>query len=325
MNDASAPSPVTYADIAAAAERLEGVAHRTPVATSSQFDALAGCEAYFKCENLQRMGAFKFRGAYNALCVLDPAQRTRGVVAFSSGNHAQAVALAGRLLGVKATIVMPADAPAVKVAATRGYGAEVVLYDRARGESREAVADRIARESGAAVVPPFDHAAVIAGQGTAAKELIEDVGPLDYLFVCCGGAGLLSGCAIAAGHLSPGTRVVGVEPAAGDDAARSLRTRSLVSIDVPQTIADGARTQSLGALTFPLVLRHVHDIVTVSDDDLVAAMRFLWERMKLVVEPTGALATAAVMKGVVDVRDKRVGIILSGGNVDLQAAAALFA
>jgi threonine dehydratase len=325
MNDATAATPVTYADVEAAAARLEGVAHRTPVATSSQFDALTGCEAYFKCENLQRMGAFKFRGAYNALSLLEPDQRGKGVVAFSSGNHAQAVALAGRLLGIKTTIVMPADAPAVKMAATRGYGAEVVLYDRARGENRETVADRIAKDSGAAVIPPFDHAAVIAGQGTAAKELVEDVGPLDYLFVCTGGAGLLSGCAIAASHLSPGIRVVGVEPAAGDDAARSLHTRKLVSIDVPQTIADGARTQSLGALTFPLVLRHVHDIVTVTDDELVEAMRFLWERMKLVVEPTGALATAAVMKGSIDVRDKRVGIILSGGNVDLKAIAALFA
>jgi threonine dehydratase len=326
MNDAAIAVPaVTYADIEAAARRLEGVAHRTPVATSSTFDALTGSEAYFKCENFQRMGAFKFRGAYNALAQLDGEQRRRGVVAFSSGNHAQAVALAGRLLSIPATIVMPADAPAVKVAATRGYGAEVALYDRARGESREQLAERIAREKGAAVVPPFDHAHVIAGQGTAAKELIEDVGPLDYLFVCCGGAGLLSGCAIAANHLSPGTKVIGVEPAAGDDAARSFRTKKLVHIEVPQTIADGARTQSLGAITFPLVLRHVSDIVTVSDAELVAAMRFLWERMKLVVEPTGALATAAVLQGAIDVRDRRVGIILSGGNVDLKAVAALFA
>jgi threonine dehydratase len=325
MNDAPAAASVTYADVEAAAARLEGVAHRTPVATSSQFDALAGCEAYFKCENLQRMGAFKFRGAYNALSLLDAGERSRGVVAFSSGNHAQAVALAGQLLSIRTTIVMPADAPAVKVAATRGYGAEVVLYDRAKGEDREQVAARISSERGAAVVPPFDHPAVIAGQGTAAMELIQDVGPLDYLFVCCGGAGLLSGCAIAANHLSPGIKVVGVEPAAGDDAARSLRTRTLVKIDVPQTIADGARTQSLGGHTFPLVLRHVHDIVTVTDAQLVEAMRFLWERMKLVVEPTGALATAAVLKGVLDVRSRRVGIILSGGNVDLKAIAALFA
>jgi len=326
MNDAAtAAAPVTYADVEAAARRLEGVAHRTPVATSSTFDALAGCEAYFKCENFQRMGAFKFRGAYNALSQLEGEQRKRGVVAFSSGNHAQAVALAGRLLSIPTTIVMPADAPAVKVAATRGYGAEVALYDRARGESREQLAERIAREKGAAVVPPFDHPHVIAGQGTAAKELLEDVGPLDYLFVCCGGAGLLSGCAIAANHLSPGTKVIGVEPAAGDDAARSFRSRQLVHIDVPQTIADGARTQALGKLTFPLVLRHVNDIITVTDAELVSAMRFLWERMKLVVEPTGALATAGVLKGAIDVRDRRVGIIISGGNVDLKAVAALFA
>ncbi len=325
MNDAAPATSVTYADIEAAARRLEGVAHRTPVATSRSFDELAHCHAFFKCENLQRMGAFKFRGAYNALAQLSAAERERGVVAFSSGNHAQAVALAGRLLGIPTTIVMPADAPAVKVAATRGYGAEVALYDRAKGENREDVAARIAAQKGSSVVPPFDHAAVIAGQGTAAKELIEDVGPLDYLFVCTGGAGLLSGCAIAAGHLSPGIRVIGVEPAAGDDAARSFRTKQLVHIDVPQTIADGARTQALGKLTFPLVLRHVHDIITVTDAQLVEAMRFLWERMKLVVEPTGALATAGVLGGAIDVRGKRVGIILSGGNVDLKAMAALFA
>ena len=325
MNDAATAAAVTYADIEAAAARLEGVAHRTPVATSSQFDSRAGCEAYFKCENLQRMGAFKFRGAYNTLAMLGPEERSRGVVAFSSGNHAQAVALAGRLLGVPATIVMPADAPAVKVAATRGYGAEVVLYDRARGQSREQMAAEIAARKGSTVVPPFDHPAVVAGQGTATKELIEDVGPLDYLFVCCGGAGLLSGSAIAAEHLSPGVRVIGVEPAAGDDAARSFHSKKLVTIDVPDTIADGARTQALGAVTFPLVLRHVHDIITVTDAELVEAMRFLWERMKLVVEPTGALATAGVLQGSIDVRDRRVGIILSGGNADLKAIAALFA
>ncbi len=326
MNDAAtAPLLVVYADIEAAAARLEGVAHRTPVATSTQFDALAGCEAFFKCENLQRMGAFKFRGAYNALASLEPEARARGVVAFSSGNHAQAVALAGRLLGVPATIVMPADAPAVKVAATRGYGAEVVFYDRARGESRQKIAQDITAKRGATLVPPFDHPAVIAGQGTAAKELLEDVGALDYLFVCCGGAGLLSGCAIAAQHLSPGTKVIGVEPEAGDDGAQSFRSRTLVTIDTPKTIADGARTEALGAITFPLVLRHVHDIITVTDAELIEAMRFLWERMKLVVEPTGALATAGVLKATTDVRDRRVGIILSGGNVDLKAIAALFA
>jgi len=316
---------VAYADVEAAAGRLEGVAHRTPVATSRQFDALTGAQAYFKCENLQRMGAFKFRGAYNALQTLPPEARRRGVVAFSSGNHAQAVALAGHLLGIPAVIVMPADAPAVKVAATRAYGAEVIFYDRAAGQSREAVAGRIASERGATVIPPFDHAAVIAGQGTAAKELLEDIGALDALVVPCGGAGLLSGSSVAATHLSPGIRVIGVEPEAGDDAARSFRTRTLQRVENPQTIADGARTQSLGDLTFPLVLEHVHDIVTVSDAEIVEAMRFLWERMKLVVEPTGALAAAAVLAARVPVRGQRVGIILSGGNVDLKAAAALFA
>ena len=313
-----------YADVAAAAERLEGVAHRTPVATSREFDARAGCEAYFKCENLQRMGAFKFRGAYNALSRLGAAERRRGVVAFSSGNHAQAVALAGQLLDIPRVIVMPADAPAVKVEATRGYGAEVVLYDRAKGEDREAVARRIVAERNATLIPPYDHADIIAGQGTATKELIEDVGALDYLFVPCGGAGLLSGSALAANHLSPGIRVIGVEPAAGDDAARSFRTKTLQRVDDPRTIADGARTPSLGELTFPLVMREVHDIITVDDARLVEGMRILWERMKLVVEPTGALAAAGVLSGPIDVRDKRVGVILSGGNVDLKAAAALF-
>jgi len=325
MNDASPAAGVTWADVEAASRRLEGVAHRTPVATSRQFDALTGCTAFFKCENLQRMGAFKFRGAYNALSQLQGAARGAGVVAFSSGNHAQAVALAGSLLGIPTTIVMPADAPAVKVAATRGYGAEVVFYDRGSGETREAMAERIAREKGATLIPPFDHRDVIAGQGTCAKELVEDAGRLDYLFVCTGGAGLLSGCAVAATHLVQGIRVIGVEPEAGDDAARSFRDKKLHRVDNPQTIADGARTSSMGALTFPLVLRHVSDIMTVSDAELVEAMRFLWERMKLVVEPTGALAAAGVIKRASELRGKRVGIIISGGNADLKAVAQLFA
>jgi threonine dehydratase len=324
VNDTPRTGQVTYADVEAAAQRLEGVAHRTPIATSRLFDELTGAQAFFKCENFQRMGAFKFRGAYNALAQLGGEERRRGVVAFSSGNHAQAVALAGRLLGVPAVIVMPADAPAVKVAATKSYGAEVVFYDRAKGEDRESVARSIATQRGATVIPPFDHPHVIAGQGTAAKELLEDVGPLDDLYVCTGGAGLLSGCAIAAQHLSPGIHVIGVEPAAGDDAARSFRTKTLQTVDNPQTIADGARTPSMGAITFPLVLRYVHDIVTVTDAELVEAMRFLWERMKLVVEPTGALATAGVLTHKLEVRDRRVGIIISGGNVDLKAASTLF-
>jgi len=325
VDDAARPAPVTYEDVEAAAQRLEGVAHRTPVATSRLFDQRTGSQAFFKCENLQRMGAFKFRGAYNALSQLDADARRRGVVAFSSGNHAQAVALAGQLLGIPRVIVMPADAPAVKVAGTRGYGAEVVFYDRAAGQSREDVAARIASEKGSTLIPPFDHAHVIAGQGTAAKELVEDVGALDDLFVPTGGAGLLSGSAIAAARLSPGIRVIGVEPAGGDDAARSFRTKTLQRVENPQTIADGARTPSLGKLTFPLVMANVQDVVTVTDEQIVEAMRFLWERMKLVVEPTGALAAAAVLHGIVPVRDRRVGIILSGGNVDLKAAAALFA
>jgi threonine dehydratase len=325
MNDLGGVQAVTWADIDSAAQRLAGVAHRTPVMTSRTFDARTGTRAYFKCENFQRMGAFKFRGAYNALSRLTPDERRKGVVAFSSGNHAQAVALAGQLLGIPAAIVMPADAPEVKVAATKGYGAEVILYDRAAGQDREAFAAGIAAERGATLIPPFDHAHVIAGQGTAAKELLEETGPLDWLFVCCGGAGLLSGCAVAARHLSPGIKVVGVEPAGGDDATRSFRTKTLQRVENPQTIADGARTQSLGRLTFPLVLANVHDFLTVTDEELVEAMRFLWERMKLVVEPTGALATAGVLSGKLDTRGARVGVILSGGNVDLRMAAKLFA
>jgi len=309
---------VTWADVESAAQRLHGVAHRTPVLTSRTFDARTGAKSFFKCENFQRMGAFKFRGAYNALANLAPEQRARGVVAYSSGNHAQAVALAGRLLGIGTTIVMPDDAPAVKVEATRGYGAEVVIYDRAR-QSREEIAAQLARDRGLAVVPPFNHPHVVAGQGTAAKELVDEVGALDYLLVCCGGGGLLSGCAIAANHLSPGVRAIGVEPAAGDDVTQSFRTKKLVTIRNPQTIADGARTESAGDVTFPLILHHVHDMLTVTDAELLRSMFFLWERMKIVVEPTGALAAAALLEGKLDARGKRVGVIVSGGNADFKA------
>jgi threonine dehydratase len=275
---------------------------------------------FFKCENLQRMGAFKFRGAYNALAQLSESEKKRGVLAFSSGNHAQAVALAGRLLGLSTVIVMPANAPKVKLEATRGYGGEVVLYEK--GEDREALAARIANERGLALIPPFDHPHIIAGQGTAAKELIEDAGQLDVLLVPCGGAGLLSGCAIAARHLAPQCRVIGVEPALGDDATRSFRQKTLVKIEVPDTIADGARTTSLGNITFPLVMRYVDDMLTVNDTELLRAMFWLWERMKLVVEPTGALAACAVLEKKVQLEKRRVGVILSGGNVDLRWAAA---
>ncbi len=318
MHASDAPLAVDYAQVEAAAARLAGVAHRTPVLTSRAVDARTGASVFFKCENFQRIGAFKFRGAYNALARLSDAQRRRGVLAYSSGNHAQAVALAAQLLGMRAVIVMPQDAPQVKLVATRGYGAEVITYDK-HAESREAVAARIAAERGLAVIPPYDQADVIAGQGTAAKELIEEAGPLDWLLVCTGGGGLISGCAIVAHALSPGCRVVGVEPAAGDDATRSFHTRTLQTCHNPDTIADGARTHSLGALTFPLVLRYVHDMVTVTDDELLRAMVYLWERMKIVVEPTGALAAAGLFEGKVAARGGRVGVIVSGGNVDLAA------
>lgn len=311
---------VTFDDIARAHERIRAHARRTPALTSATVDALTGARVFFKCENFQRMGAFKFRGAYNALAQLPEERKRRGVVAFSSGNHAQAVALAGRILGIPATIVMPAQAPKVKLEATRGYGAEVVLYGKSEG--REEIAARLAAERGLTLIPPFDHPHVIAGQGTAAKELIEDVGALDALLVPCGGGGLISGCAIAAKHLAPGCRVIGVEPAAGDDATRSFRTRKLVSIPVPDTIADGARTTSLGKITFPLVLRYVDDMLTVTDDELLRAMLFLWERMKVIVEPTGALAACALLAPKLEARGMRVGVVLSGGNVDLGWAAA---
>jgi len=314
--------PVTYAEVAAASERLAGHAHRTPVLTSRTVDARTGARVFFKCENFQRMGAFKLRGAFNALAQLSDDARARGVLAYSSGNHAQAVALAGRELGARVTIVMPQDAPGVKLEATRGYGAEVVLYDR-HTASREELSARIASERGLAVIPPFDHAHVIAGQGTAAKELIEEAGPLDYLFVPCGGGGLLSGCALAAAALAPGCRVVGIEPDAGDDATRSFRSRTLQSCHNPQTIADGARTHSLGRVTFALVMALVHDMATVSDAELLSGMRFMWERMKIMVEPTGALGAAGLFERDYPVVGKRVGVIISGGNVDFAAIAPL--
>jgi threonine dehydratase len=324
MNAPAAGLPVSYADVAAAAERLAGVAHRTPVLTSRTVDARAGAQVFFKCENFQRMGAFKFRGAYNALAQLSEEAKRRGVLAYSSGNHAQAIALAGRLLGIRTTIVMPDDAPAVKLAATRGYGGEVITYDK-NATTREALGTAIARERGLTVIPPYDHPHVVAGQGTAAKELIEEVGALDWLFVCCGGGGLLSGCAIAAAQLSPGCKVVGVEPEAGDDATRSFRSKTLQTVHNPDTIADGARTPALGKVTFPLVLAYVHDMMTVSDPELLDATLYLWERMKIVVEPTGALAAAGLFKGTHDVRGQRVGVVISGGNVDLKAICRLIA
>jgi len=276
---------------------------------------------HFKCENFQRMGAFKFRGAYNALSQLSPEQKKKGVVAFSSGNHAQAVALSGKLLGVPAVIVMPTDAPPVKLAATRGYGAEVISYD-AHNEDRQKISERLAAERGMTLIPPFDHPHIAAGQGTAAKELIEDAGPLDFLLVPCGGGGLLSGCSVAARELSPACKVIGVEPAAGDDGAQAFRARKLVTIPTPVTIADGARTASLGPkVTFPTILQNVDDFLTVTDDQLLKAMFYLWERMKIVVEPTGALAACALLEKKVAAKGKRIGVVISGGNVDLAWAA----
>ncbi len=307
---------MTFDDVAAAAERLRGVVHRTPVVTSRSLDARTGAFAFLKCENLQRMGAFKFRGAYNRIAQLTDAERVGGVVAFSSGNHAQGVALAARILGVPATIVMPRDAPAAKLAATRGYGAEVVLYDR-KTMNRGAIAAELAAERGAVLVPPYDDPAIIAGAGTSALELFEDVPDLDVLLVCTGGGGLLAGCALAASGLRPDALVYGVEPAAGDDYAQSFALGERVEIPVPDTIADGQQTTSPGELTFPIVRRLCAGILTVTDDELRATMRFAFERLKLVLEPSGASALAALLHAKVPaVAGKRVGVILSGGNVD---------
>ncbi|HBS5676340.1 threo-3-hydroxy-L-aspartate ammonia-lyase [Klebsiella sp. 141240] len=311
-----------YRDVAAAAQRIADYANRTPVMTSRTLDERYSAQLFLKCENFQRMGAFKFRGAMNALQQFSPAQKRAGVVAFSSGNHAQAIALAAKLLGIPATIVMPHDAPAAKVAATRGYGGKVVFYDRYT-EDREQIGRDLSQQHGFTLIPPYDHPHVIAGQGTAAKELIEEVGPLDALFVCLGGGGLLSGSALAARHLSPGCKVYGVEPEAGNDGQQSFRCGSIVHIETPKTIADGAQTQHLGQYTFPLIQQHVDDILTVSDDELVASMTFLAERMKMVVEPTGCLGFAAARNAMAQLRGKKVGIIISGGNVDMSRYSAL--
>jgi threonine dehydratase len=307
----------TYDDVAAAAQRIEGHAHRTPVLRSRTADEELGAQVYFKAENLQRMGAFKFRGAFNALSRFDAQQRKGGVVAFSSGNHAQAIALSARLLGIPATIVMPQDAPAAKVAATKGYGGNVVLYDRYT-EDREAIGRKLAEENGMTLIPPYDHPDVIAGQGTAAKELFDEVGPLDALFVCLGGGGLLSGSALSARALSPGCKIYGVEPEAGNDGQQSFRSGAIVHIDTPKTIADGAQTQHLGHYTFDLIRRDVDDVLTVSDAQLVDEMRFFASRMKIVVEPTGCLGFAAARAMREQLKGKRVGVIISGGNVDME-------
>ena len=312
----------TYDDVAAAAARLQGQAHRTPVMRSRTIDGELSAQLFFKCENLQRMGAFKFRGAFNALSRFDAQQRQSGVVTFSSGNHAQAIALSARLLGMTATIIMPNDAPAAKVAATRGYGGNVVLYDRFT-EDREQIGRDLAEKHGMTLIPPYDHPDVIAGQGTAAKELIEDVGDLDALFVCLGGGGLLSGSALAVRALSPRCKIYGVEPEAGNDGQQSFRSGKIVHIDTPKTIADGAQTQHLGAYPFEIIRRDVDDILTVTDPDLIDAMRFFATRMKLLVEPTGCLSLAGARTMKAQLKGLRVGVIISGGNVDLNRFCAL--
>ncbi len=314
----------TYDEVIAASERLKGVAHRTPVLTSRTADERTGAKLFFKCENFQRMGAFKFRGAYNSIAQFSEAQRKAGVLTYSSGNHAQAIALAAMLLGVKSTIIMPHDAPVSKVAATRGYGGEVITYNRYT-ESREELGRRLSAERGMTLIPPYDHPHVIAGQGTAAKELLEETGSLDVLLVCLGGGGLLSGSALSSRALNPRCTVIGVEPEAGNDGQQSFRKGEIVRIEVPDTIADGAQTTYLGQYTFALIKKLVDDIVTVSDAQLVETMRFFAGRMKIVVEPTGCLAAAAALSGAVNVSGKRVGVLISGGNVDLGTFAKLIA
>ncbi|MGH8174717.1 MAG: threo-3-hydroxy-L-aspartate ammonia-lyase [Steroidobacter sp.] len=313
---------INFDDVCAAHQRIDGVAHRTPVLSSRTADSQTGARLLFKCENLQRAGAFKFRGAYNALAQFSPEQKARGVVAFSSGNHAQAIALSAQVLGMRAAVVMPQDAPAMKLAATRDYDAEVVIYDRYT-EDREILAQRLADQQGMTLVPPFDHRHVMAGQGTVAKELIEEADALDVLIVPLGGGGLLSGCAVAARALQPNCLIIGVEPEAGNDGQQSFRSGALVTIETPQTIADGAQTRRLGALTFPVIRELVDDVVTVSDAELIAACGFFAERMKMIVEPTGCLAAAAALSGKIPIAGKKVGIVVSGGNVDLSRLASL--
>lgn len=313
---------ISFDDIVRAHERIANVAHRTPVLTSTTANAMTGAQIFFKCENYQRSGAFKFRGAYNAISQFDKEQRARGVVTFSSGNHAQGIALSAQMLGVKAIIVMPNDAPPIKLAATRGYGAEVVLYDRYT-EDREAIGRQLAQDRGLTLIPPYDHPHVMAGQGTLIKELIEEVGELDAILVPLGGGGLLSGCATAAKAMLPLCKVFGVEPKAGNDGQQSFRSGNIVHIDTPDTIADGAQTQHLGSYTFPVIQQLVDDILTVDDSALIDAMKFFAGRMKIMVEPTGCLGAAALFSGQIALQGKKVGVVISGGNVDLLRFAAL--
>ncbi|MCW1892787.1 threo-3-hydroxy-L-aspartate ammonia-lyase [Acinetobacter baumannii] len=305
-----------YEDVAAAAERIKDFINKTPVLTSRTVNNEFEAEVFFKCENFQRVGAFKFRGAMNALLQFNETQKKAGVVAFSSGNHAQAIALSSKILGIPATIIMPKDAPAANMAATREYGGNIVEFDRYT-EDREKIGKEIAEKNGLILIPSYDHPHVIAGQGTAAKELFEEVGDLDYLFVCLGGGGLLAGSALSARQLSPNCKIYGVEPALGNDGQMSFRKGEIVHIDTPPTIADGAQTQYLGKLTFPIIQQKVDDILTVTDEELINAMKFFAERMKMVVEPTGCLGFAAARNLKDELKGKRIGIIISGGNVDI--------
>lgn len=311
----AAAAPVTFDDVRAAAARLEGVARRTPVLTSRTLNSLVGAEVFIKCENFQRIGAFKFRGAYNAAAQLSPEQLAKGIAAYSSGNHAQATALAARELGTTAVILMPEDAPRSKREATAGYGAEIVTYDRYT-QDRTALGEALAEDRGLALIPPYDDPHVIAGQGTAALELLEEAGPLDALVVPVGGGGLIAGSATAAKALHPGIRVVGVEPEAGDDTKRSLESGVRVTLPVPRTIADGQALATPGAITFPINQRLVDGISLVSDAEIVTAMRFAFERLKIVLEPSGATGLAALLAGRVDALPSRIGVIASGGNID---------
>ncbi len=323
MSLMSQHNSITITDVQAAAKRLDGIAHHTPVITSRTVNQRINSQVFFKCENFQRTGSFKFRGAYNALSQLSETQKQKGVLTFSSGNHAQGIALAGELLNIPTTIVMPDDAPAVKKTATRGYNAEVILYNRQQ-TNREELAQTIVKERGLTLIPPYDHPDIIAGQGTTALELIEEAGELNLLLVCCGGGGLLSGCAIATKALLPNCQVIGVEPQLADDATRSFHSKILHTVNNPNTIADGARTPSLGKITFPLVLHYVDDMVTVSEEAILRTMFFLWSRLKIVVEPTGVLAAAALLENVVTAPEAKIGVIISGGNVDLAQIGKLF-
>lgn len=313
-----------YATIVAAHARIKPYIHKTPVFTSRTADAVAGAQLFFKCENFQKTGSFKFRGACNALLQFSEMQRAAGVVAYSSGNHAQAIAYAAQLFSIPAVIIMPLDAPAIKIAATRAYGAEVILYDR-YSEDREVIGRRVAQERGLSLVPPYDHLHIMAGQGTSASELFEEVPELDYLFVPLGGGGLLSGCATVAKALNANCQVIGVEPEAGNDGQRSFENGNIIHIDTPQTIADGAQTQHLGQLTFPVIQKNVNQIQTVNDAALIESMKFFAGRMKIMIEPTACLGAAAAMNAMPQLHGKRVGIILSGGNVDLSRFAQLIA